>query len=488
MQHARTPTPLNQLDYYNPNRRFVPVGRKRLVGPKSRGLGALGASSSAPVVLTGTNTQLAAMIAANMSVPLPSDMTMPDLVTLGNAIDTINSNIPSVPVQENVPVPSAYGDSHASNLSGIGSPIHYSGSRGLQGLGSTTSIVESAAATGASVIAIDVGIGAFAGPIGAAVGLVVGIIMGLFHKKVVSPPTTQAQITASRNFISQYKQIAGSCIGRAYSTTTMQDITMAFCINADVYYNNAGGCGNQAGITNSWNEQLARLNAFFTAMQGQAVGAMITMRDIPSLPGHGKTNMSVTYEFPNPGVNAPNYILGPYYAQYFYTMCNIFQNEGNCAGWLLSAPVPQYFCDLIDWFRAQHSQWDIPAGTVDSPVEYATLTLQPGQVNTIAATPTVPALTLAATGVNPNVVGASLTINSDGTATETGGTVNTALSNSNPLLQAGSSTSALTTGGSSSGGAVATSVAASLGLSNEELWMLGAGAVLLLVLYKMKNS
>jgi hypothetical protein len=471
MQVSRTPTPLNRLATYNPN---------RAVGRRQGTLAGLG--DTGPVNLTGTPDQIAAMIAANMNVPVLSTPAMPDLVTLGNAIATINSNVPQVPVQENVPAPSVNGSVHSA-LSGTRSPLDYLGSHGLGGLGaSSIAIAQSGAAIGASVIAIDVGIGAFAGPIGAAVGLVVGIIASLFHHKTVSPPTTQAQITASQNFIAQYKQIAGTCIGRAYATSTIQDIAMAFCINADVQWNNAGGCGNQAGITNTWNEQLVRLNAFFTAMQSVAVGQTITMRDIPSLPGHGGTNLNVTYEFPNPGVNAPNYILGPYYAQYFYTMCNIFQDEANCAGLQLTAPVPQFYCDLIDWYRAQYPKWDIPAGTIDAPVEYTNLTLAPGQVNTTAATPTVPALTLAATGINPNVIGASLTINSNGTAAETGGSVSTALTNSNPILQAGGAAPA------SSMTATGQSVAASLGMSSDDLWLIGGAAVLLLVLYRMRST
>jgi hypothetical protein len=252
------------------------------------------------------------------------------------------------------------------------------------------------------------------------------------------------------------------------------------CINADAEWNNAGGCGNQAGIVNSWNEQLARLNLFFTAIASNAVGATITLQDIPSLPGHGKTNMNVTYSFPNPGAQAPNYILGPLYSQYFFTMCNIFQDEQNCSGWQLSAPMPQYVCDLIDWFRSQHPQWDIPAGTVDPPVTYPTLSLQPGQVNEGTATASVPALSAPAVGISPDTVGASLTEtgsdiggNFEVTGAQlTGGAIVTVPPPPPPM--------AATPYSSAGYGAALSAGGFSTALSSDWIWLLAAGLFLLL--------
>lgn len=461
---------------------FIPVGRNKLGALRSRGLAGLGAAAT-PIQVTGTPSQIVAMLAAHIVVPTNVDPSVyNDPTQVANALALINGQVPTLPVVENVSPPSVSGSVHRA-VSGL-DPTQYFGTHGLGGLGTMGYAINpsSAGATIASSIMIAEGFTAWAGPVGMAVGVVVGLIMGLFHHKQVSPPTTQAQIQQAQQFIQQYRQMAGTVIGRAYPTTAMQDIAMAFCINSLVQWNNAGGCKDQAGIQNTWAEQLSRLNTFFSAMQSAPVGSMVTLRDTPSLPGHGKTDMSVTFEFPNPGVNAPNYILGPLYAQYFYTMCNIFQNEMNCTGLQLTAPVPQFYCDLIDWFRAQHPQWDIPAGTIDAPVQYVDLSLQPGQVTSPLSTAAVPVLTLAATGINPNVIGASLVINSDGTAAETGGSVSTALTNANPVLQAGQPQALGPSGGQG------VTVAASLGISNDDIWLLGGAAVLLLLLYKMKSA
>jgi hypothetical protein len=431
MQTIRQPTPIKDLVYYNPNRAGpLPMRSNRVARRPVSAFGDLGSTSILPsgYVVSGTPDQVAATLATMIApfIAYPSQATTPADEDLADAVATIGATIPQVSVSENLMIPAVNGTEHTA-LSDI--PLNrntgLAGFSALGNMGTTTSLVSSGAAIGASAIAIDVGIGAFAGPIGAAVGLVVGIIMGLFAKKAASPPTTQAQIQQAQTFISTYKSMAGTVIGRAYPLSTMQDMAMAFCINADVEYNNAGGCGDQAGIQNTWNEQLARLNLFFTACAANPVGTQITLRDIPSLPGHGNTNMNVTFSFPNPGAQAPNYILAPYYAQYFYTMCNIFQDSANCAGLQLTSPVPQFYCDLIDWYRAQYSSrgWDIPPGTVDAPVEYQNLTLAPGQVNNAAATAATPSLTLAAVVSSPLEVGASLTENPNGTATSTGGAV-----------------------------------------------------------------
>jgi hypothetical protein len=478
VQIARAPKSIEPY-YTSHANSFVPVGRNKFPALRARGLAGLG-DAGTPIQLTGTPSQIVAMMAANITVPSNIDPNVStDPVAVQNAVALLNQQIPTLPVLENLSPPTVSGSVHTA-LSGIDS-TQYFGSRGLGGLGAMGYAISPSAAgsTIASSVMIAEGFTAWAGPVGLAVGVVIGVIMGLFGHKVRSPPTTQAQRDQAAQFIAQYRQIAGTCIGRAYPTTAMQDIAMAFCIDGETRWNNAGGCHNQDGIRNTWAEQLSRLNTFFSAMQSASVGSMVTIRDTPSLPGHGKTDMSVTFEFPNPGVNAPNYILGPLYAQYFYTMCNIFNNEYNCTGLQLTAPVPQFYCDLIDWFRAQHPQWDIPAGTIDAPVEYVDLSLQPGQITTKDSTPAVPVLTLEASGVNPNVIGASLTINPGGTATESGGSIgSTALTNSNPILQAGQPPPSMSAHG--------VTVAASLGISNQDLWLLGGAAVVLLLLYRMK--
>jgi hypothetical protein len=446
----RTAPPLSSLTHFK-------VNRGPVHGARMSGLGAIIPpvdSVASGSTITLTNDQMAAAIAQAAAdyVVLPAAATTPNAADLAVAVNTLNGNIPQVAVAESLPVPSQIGSNYTA-LSGFYTTPKYrryaaTRAKTLSGMGSTINSGQAstiaAATTTVSLIALDASIGAMAGPIGAAVGVVVGVIMGLFAKKVQSPPTTAAQLQQAATYIATYKQMAGSVIGRAYPLSTIQDMAMAFCINADKYYNNAGGCGNQAGITNTWNEQLARLNLFFTTIANTAIGATVTLRDIPSLPGHGNTNMNVTFEFPNPGVQSPNYILGPLYAQYFYVMCNIFQDSANCAGLQLTAPVPQFYCDLIDWYRAQHAAWDIPAGTVDAPVEYTAVSLQPGQVTTSASTADVAVLTTPAVvapasvataaltassgfsltdlpGVASTEEGESLTIESNGTALATGG-------------------------------------------------------------------
>ena len=495
------------------------------------GLSGLG-DNGQQLQLSGTPDQIAAMLAANMNLPaqLPAVAVTPDYETLVGAGNLIIASVPAVAQVTNASAPFVQGTTHsatdfpnplsampalpsiqpqimqsleiANMLAGFplaGGPRSITGRNRMTRLGTLgqsgapdlnateTKIITTAAGATASALLIGTSIGAFAGPIGAAVGAIVGIVVGLFHHKYVSPPTTQAQIQAAQNLISSYNGIAGHCIGRAYPQSTMQDLTMALCINADVAYNNAGGCGNQAGIANSWNEQLARLNLFFTAMQNAPIGATITLRDIPSLPGHGSTNMNVTYQFPNPGTQAPNYILGPYYSQYFYTMCNIFQDEANCTGWQLTAPTPQYHCDLIDWYRSQHPQWDIPAGTVDAAVEYPTVSLAPGQVNEPTATATVPALSPPAVGISPSTVGASLTETGGpgGTitgATETGGAIIQVPPPAPPSALGTSGPVVLT----AQGGGIASSLSSATGLSTTSLLLLAAAGLLVLLLAETK--
>lgn len=432
---SRNPPQLASLRHFRVNR--APA--------RSFGLGAVSTPLPANAVsgssITMTPDQYSAAIAAAAApyVSVPDEPITPASSDLGAALATIVGAIPAVPVPGNLPAPSGSGVTF-TGLAGFAYPSRVR--TGLSGLGQTTGdltasqskLLTQGAAITASAIALDAGIGSLAGPIGAAVGLVVGIIASLFQHKVASPPTTAAQIASAKQFIAQYSQMAGSVIGRAYPLSTMQDMTMAFCINADAMYNNAGGCGDQEGIQNSWTSQLTYLTNFFTALANTPIGSTVVLRDIPSVLGHGNTNTNVSFQFPNPGVQSPNYILGPLFAQYFYVICNIFQDSANCQGYILTAPVPQFYCDLVDWFRAQHAPaWDIPPGTVDAPVEYSTLSLQPGQITTTASTPTVPELTLpaeTATGapVSPLEEGASLTEEPNGTALSTGGALVSATS------------------------------------------------------------
>ena len=426
MRIIRSPTPLPDLAIYNPNRSGHTLNRlgragasRRIILPASyrRRLGEVTGTLSDGSQISMSSDQVAAAI-STLALPVVTAALPPTLTPITeaqsvSAVQTITSGIPAVALQQRLSTPpGASGGAYTFNTQGL-SGYGRSNRNALLRLGDTNvvQVASSAGGTAASAIAIDVGLGAYAGPIGAAVGLVVGIICTLFHKKTVSPPTTQAQIQAALSFSAQYQQQAGRVIGRSYPDTIMQDVTMSLCILADAYLNDAGGCKDQAGIANSWGEQLTRLNYFFTALASASVGDTIVLRDIPSLPGHGRTNMGVSFSFPNPGVDAPNYILGPYYSQYFYVMCNIFTDSGDCEAWQLEKPMPQYVCDLIDWYRAKHTGWDIPAGTIDAPVEYQDVSYDPGQVNEPDATADEPDLTAPSSGIpSPDSTDVSISI------------------------------------------------------------------------------
>lgn len=530
---ARIPYPLAQLPMYSVNRGpFRPASfvRPRGISPSGGNriirLGALGDDGD---ILYQTPDQQAASYASEIAPTVAQVVAQgqysPSDSDLADAIALINTNIPQVPIQTNLPTPGQNGQgvvyasaadaAAAAGLSGVSRQMGYRRRfTGSSRLGDTNQLIAQGADVAAYSLAAYAGLGALAGPIGAAVGLVVGIIAGLFAKKVSSPPTTQAQVAQAQSFIQQYQRVAGTCIGRAYPDTTIQDVAMAFCINALVEYGNAGGCQNQQGILNTWNEQQVRLNAFFTALAGSNKGDTITLRDISSLPGHGKTNMNVSFTFVNPGVSSPNYILGPYYAQYFFTMCNIFSTAGDCVGEHLTAPVPQFYCDMIDWYRAKYPAWDIPLGSVvnadvaagalsvpgvDDDVEYQTVSLQPGQVNSPAATALLPALTLPAVTasggpVNADEEGGSLSIAAPGPTAGTGGAVDsggTIVSNppNSTAAQIYQNPSGVNTGLIGAGGGAvqtgagssASNFAASLGLTETQLLLI-AGVALILVM------
>jgi hypothetical protein len=120
-------------------------------------------------------------------------------------------------------------------------------------------------------------------------------------------------------------------------------------------------------VNNFYNETMTRVNDFLKAIANAAVGATISIHDDPTIQGHLPSENTyfpgITYTFISPGINAPSYVLGPLFAQYFFTMCTIFQSGGACSGHL-NPPMPQFYTDLVDYVRASHAGWDTPQPNV----------------------------------------------------------------------------------------------------------------------------
>lgn len=291
---------------------------------------------------------------------------------------------PQVPAKTTVPVPSGGGTEGAkttSNLSGLGtlrgngsslrSPMYrtkgfgavaVSTSAGVNPNASTASAVVVDTATGAALgTAIMPGIGT---AIGAAVGAIVGLISGLFGKKQAVPTVSAADIAQAKTWYAQYNAIANSTVGRQFTQTAIQDmITAAAILDPGFWGDSSSTQISIPAVNNFYGEVMTRVSDFMTAIQAAAVGATITIKDDPSIAGHGKTNLNVTYSFISPGLNAPSYVLGPLFAQYFYTMCAIFVPASDCTGHL-NPPLPQFYTDLIDYVRSTHAGWDTPQPNV----------------------------------------------------------------------------------------------------------------------------
>lgn len=284
--------------------------------------------------------------------------------TPAQAVTIIKQLIPPVAnFKKNIPPPTIKNGKASSNLSGFGAqPRAMAFSNLSHGFGAVTagtaqttlSDTSAGAALGTAVLP---GIGT---AIGAAIGAIIGIAQGLFGHKAAVPHVTSADVQQAQAWMQQYTSVAGSVIGRGFSQTAIQDMLTAEAI-LDPNFWGRGTSTNLVipAITNFYNEVMTRLGEFFQAMQGAPIGATVTMHDDPGIPGHGKTNLSITYSFPNPGVNAPSYVLGPIFAQFFYVMCTIYQSGSNCSGHL-TAPIPQMYTDVLDWFRSSHPQWDTP--------------------------------------------------------------------------------------------------------------------------------
>ena len=227
--------------------------------------------------------------------------------------------------------------------------------------GSTIASVGAAAALGASVGSVVPVVGT---AIGAAVGAIAGLVMGLFgHKKSV-PEVSAADVQQAQTWLGEYTQVAGSVVGRNFQSSAISDMITAMAIMNPGFWGRPDSTHiDLSAVTNFVQEELTRLRYFFLSLQNIPTGQPVTLRDIPAIPGHGKTNLNVTYTFINPGINAPSYVLGPYFAQYFYTMCTIFESGSNCSGHL-TAPFPQMHTDILDYVRSGNSAWDTPQPNV----------------------------------------------------------------------------------------------------------------------------
>lgn len=334
----------------------------KLINPRLSGLRGFGVTTATPVVLVATKVPTpppVVLTAAQATAALATTKPTP-----AQAVALIKQLRPPVTgFKTNVPVPKIVNGKASSNLSGL-----YSAQRAMAfgGLGAsqTSTAISSAAAGAAAGAALGTVVPGIGNIIGGAVGAIVGLVGGLFGHKAALPHVTSADVAQAQTWMQQYTQVAGSVIGRGFTQTAIQDMLTAEAI-LDPNFWGRGTSTNLVipAITNFYNEVMTRLGDFFSAMQAVPVGANVTLYDDASIPGHGKTNMAISYSFANPGVNAPSYVLGPIFAQYFYVMCTIYQSPTNCSGHL-AAPIPQMYTDVLDWFRSSHPQWDTPQPNV----------------------------------------------------------------------------------------------------------------------------
>lgn len=355
-----------------------------------------GVASAAPVIHT---VALAPSVASNFSAAA-SSVAAGAAPSVSQAVNIIKAAIPAAPGwKNNLPQPSKSGSASSANLSGLtlGSvtPRLNYGSATFGRLGTAAAAGAGGAASSAASLVLntaqefstpesnvakagtaleDIGAGATVGAaiggpvgaaVGAAVGAIIGIVGGLFGAKKAIPKVSATEITQCQQWMAAYTQVAGSVVGRNFTASAISDLMTAIAVLDPGFW---GWPNSQSivvtDVSNFVNNELPiRLNDFFTACAGAALGATITMKDDPSILGHGKTNLAVTYSFPNPGVNAPSYVLGPYFAQYFFVMCGIFQSAGNCVGHL-TAPLPQLYTDILDWYRSTRPNWDTPQPNV----------------------------------------------------------------------------------------------------------------------------
>jgi hypothetical protein len=292
------------------------------------------------------------------------------------AVNGINTVSPGYPTMATVPTPAgascAEMTSTSSNLAGWkplsramaqAMPRASFGALGACTVGVAKSVLSDASAGAAA--------GSFAfGPVGSfiggLIGGVVGLIEGLFGHKQSVPLITQADITQAKNWYAAYDAISSSTVGRTLSANAIHDmITAEAILNPGFWGLSTSSQINVEEVSNFYGEVMTRVNDFLNAIAHAAVGATISIHDDASIPGHGCGcyHPGVTYTFISPGINAPSYVLGPLFAQYFYTMCMIFRVAQDCTGHL-NPPMPQFYTDLIDYVRAGVAGWDTPQPNV----------------------------------------------------------------------------------------------------------------------------
>lgn len=383
-----------------------PIAPRRLVQlgalPKSMGFGRLGIATvnpfasavaatiaAPPVVLSktvATNVVAAAVAVSQGAAPSPAQ-----------AINIIKTLIPPAPAfKQNLPTPTKSGNAY-KGLAGYIPPRYGSFSRlsgygrfGVLGVSAEVADISTGASLGAEVGSVIPGVGT---AIGAAVGAVIGAIIGLFGKKKAIPLVSQADVAQAQTWMQQYVQIAGSVVGRNFSASAIQDLLTAMAILDPGFWGDSNSTQiSIPAVTNFYGEEMTRLQDFFTAMTKVPIGGTVTIGDDPAIPGHGKTNLSITFSFTNPGVNAPSYVLGPLFAQYFYVMCGIFVAAADCTGHL-TAPLPQLHTDILDWWRSTKSGWDTPQPDVVTGTD-ASIAAPVAQTVVIPATASAPPQTV----------------------------------------------------------------------------------------------
>lgn len=391
--------------------------------PKSLGFGRLGNEARAllpanivalkklpvaPVVLSKSVAQNVATAGALMKQGVQP--------TPNQAVNIIKTVIPpAAGFKPNLKPPLKSGNKSSANLGSVTGRTHYrsqyygmsfgrlSGPTTIVGAASTVGGAVAGAEAGALYGSVVPGIGTI---VGVAVGAIIGLIGGLFGHKKAIPHVSAQDIANAQAWEQQYVQVAGSVIGRNFNASAINDMITAMAINNPGFWGfKTSGAEYVPDVSNFIQEEFARLRYFLSAVAAVKPGQEVTLTDIPSLPGHGKTNLNVSYSFLSPGITAPSYVLGAYFAQYFFTMCTIFQPPANCAGHL-TAPFPQMHCDILDYVRSSNAAWDTPQPAVvtgaDVSIAAPTITQEgSAEVATATATTLAPMATCATTVAAP---------------------------------------------------------------------------------------
>jgi CO/xanthine dehydrogenase FAD-binding subunit len=313
------------------------------------------AVKAAAVVVAKPAVKVSATVANNI-VAAASAVKAGATPSTAQAINIIKTIVPPVAFKQNLTPPAKSGNTYKA-LGTLRSPAYGTYRLGALGVSSNVQDFQAGTVVGATIGNVVPGVGT---AIGAAVGALVGLVAGLFGKKKSVPKVSPADVQQAQAWMSAYVQVAGSVVGRNFSSSQISDMLTAMAILDPGFWGDAQSTQIPIAAVNNWQgEEMTRLNDFFTAMSKTPLGQSVTMTDDSSIPGHTKTNLNVTFTFTNPGVNAPSYVLGPIFAQYFFAMCTIFQPTGNCTGHL-TAPLPQMHTDILDWFRASRPSWDTP--------------------------------------------------------------------------------------------------------------------------------